>query len=1288
MKVVAGALVSAAKAIPATPSSPVQECVCHLMGDLVGIMYVPASRPLHKQILAAWAQLHPFREWLDTMTQLMLAALKGACADKTNPIDVVGPVVSLQTFRHNGPSKAAGAEVGALFDHCAAQLALTLCNAVVSTIKSSEDGTALVPVVVDACQEALSSTYYLIQNHPKSFVRRSRDAHMNGAACEHGEVEADTSDDSDAHQSGHDCDRQIQGEGRVEWLAPELHAIVGCLAATLDNSIQCLGRDASVAAGVGLASIMRIACSDASVLAQELALALNLLPEGLRLSNQVDSSLSTLSQLCSESVDLQSVLTGLSSFGKLCVIRGCLVALPKMVINVLFSVEDDLIRRTYQWSLLYDSILPTLCRECHVGVDGHYKYHAVTALFIGMQQVKASMEGKVTERAIAAASATLMTESYDPFPRRTEELILDVVWSNWEDPLVPTVKQVQGIFTLLMDVCHMSSDAGDRDAALFFEDVAVKLLKVGSHRKGKYALLKSLVARVGAQRMWELYPNLLHSILDAFEDDSICYAACTFLKAFLSALRTDLARRCPQGSHEEWLRLWMPYLLKGMLSENDHLRANANQHALELTLKIDPSCLELVVRAMLVGSGLKQSTGKDEEVNSYAASLTVVKASSPEQRVAAVIACVKLGRAMGLVGADLETVILEGSNGKQGLGVPRVLFENAVTHLEESIRIDALELVCCHSKSTALPTTLELSLLRHALPLNMRCTASSFRNKWTSVFRKFLARCRASVDKINVQKQAQERPDGKMRYGRVGKGAVATTDPKHTEKDLLVVNEFLDWLIGYLFNSVYPCAPYTRKFMAMQLLQIVLEVWPPPSGHGIGLLDSSILKGFYRPKASVTSEDRDTEEPSLSAYRLLVSPKGVDVFLGVLVDSWDVLREKAFTLLVQLPTPLPGYGTPESLVPILEWALQLMRSPRVREGDAGALILRLIFHKYTTELGWVISLHPEVSVSSQCTSPEHASVLFVHSLLDMVASEVRLAKHSGVESVCEHAFAHGPLLALRYVFLQVDYRIVRSIDGRERWRNCIARVLKEFVAVAGLAFDVVSSSTIPIDDEDVDGDDGLAPSSQILTVSCWLSMKEVALALGILTRRAPLQLVEPTEVSGVGNGVEAQSLLTFEQLTSIGEYFMNVLLRMKHRGAIEKTQIGFESLCERLLASESACLRGLPDSWQAEVFEYMRRPGQDQDDVLRRSAGIPYILKSLFRAEPGACAKQLLPKGVAMLVEMASDTIADGEDMGSGTSISAIPRVHAFNTLRALFSDTNLVRSISLLCDSRTHLLA
>ena len=91
--------------------------------------------------------------------------------------------------------------------------------------------------------------------------------------------------------------------------------------------------------------------------------------------------------------------------------------------------------------------------------------------------------------------------------------------------------------------------------------------------------------------------------------------------------------------------------------------------------------------------------------------------------------------------------------------------------------------------------------------------------------------------------------------------------------------------------------------------------------------------------------------------------------LGAAVDSWDKLRVGAFRLLSKHPAPLAGVERPEAVAALFAWALALSRSPRVRESDAAALLLRLLFRKYALDGGWTVTLTPEV-----VATPPNASV--------------------------------------------------------------------------------------------------------------------------------------------------------------------------------------------------------------------------------------------------------------------------------------------------------------------------
>lgn len=86
----------------------------------------------------------------------------------------------------------------------------------------------------------------------------------------------------------------------------------------------------------------------------------------------------------------------------------------------------------------------------------------------------------------------------------------------------------------------------------------------------------------------------------------------------------------------------------------------------------------------------------------------------------------------------------------------------------------------------------------------------------------------------------------------------------------------------------------------------------------------------------------------------------------------------------------------------------------------------------------------------------------------------------------------------------------------------------------------------------------------------------MSLLLGTIIRKIPLPTssLTPLENGDLASAVSdgsvirnSGSLLDLKQLEKIGDHFLEVLLKMKHNGAIDKTRAGFSALCHRLLCS-------------------------------------------------------------------------------------------------------------------------
>jgi thyroid adenoma-associated protein len=87
---------------------------------------------------------------------------------------------------------------------------------------------------------------------------------------------------------------------------------------------------------------------------------------------------------------------------------------------------------------------------------------------------------------------------------------------------------------------------------------------------------------------------------------------------------------------------------------------------------------------------------------------------------------------------------------------------------------------------------------------------------------------------------------------------------------------------------------------------------------------------------------------------------------------------------------------------------------------------------------------------------------------------------------------------------------------------------------------------------------------------------QVSLLFGTIIRKIPLPGCSHSNSSKNGlpdNSEETSTsteILDVEQLETMGEHFLQVLLKMKHNGAIDKTRAGLTALCNRLLCSNDS----------------------------------------------------------------------------------------------------------------------
>ncbi|PON42691.1 Armadillo-type fold containing protein [Parasponia andersonii] len=1252
----------------------------------LGILFLDNSLPLHRTLVSGLAKVRNFQPLIGACFRTLCDEHGGGkgkrfCVSRT-ALSVLGMP-----------------KLGYLVDaveECAVLIAWDVVTSLNGVVLETNGWARPSPIVMEQCQEALSCLYYLLQRFPSKF--KDFNSSCNGVRVKDSNV-----------------------------LARSLTVVLSILKSL------AFSRDCFVAAGVSFCAALQVCLNpeDLGLGIMEGIFCQTLFSSDTNFEIQFKNAIANVpyeGDICSE-------ILSFSALSRLCLIRGVLTAVPRTVLNAHFTCRRNDLKgfdghmngANSVRTILYDGILPELCNYCENPTDSHFNFHALTVMQICLQQIKTSM----------LANLTGQSGNYDPIPEDMGTRILRVIWNNLEDPLSQTVKQVHLIFDLFLDI-HSSlhwSEGSERIKS-FLLKIASDLLRLGPRCKGRYLPLASLTRRLGANTLMDMSPRLLFETIHAYIDDDICCAATSFLKCFLECLRDECwSSEGIESGYALYRGHCLPPLLYGLASGVSKLRSNLNTYALPVVLEIDVDSIFSILAFISVGP-----SGNDKllypELSSAKIELRV------EQKVAILVSLLKVSRLLALmegdidwckdskvppkeVGADTEYVGHYAFVCIKGIKV-EVLVEwlvLALTHVDESLRVDTAEFLFLNPKTSSLPSRLELTLLKEAVPLNMRSCSTAFQMKWSSLFRKFFSRVRTALER--QFKQGNWQPFDQNSECKLTSGS---EEPDNNRANELF--QFMRWLSCFLFFSCYPSAPYKRKIMAMDLILIMLNVW-------------SILPSVHE---SLSIERR------LCPYNEGITlPDSTLLLVGSVIDSWDRLRESSFRILLHFPTPLPGISDEGMVQNMIIWAKKLVCSPRVRESDAGALTLRLIFRKYVLELGWIVNTSVNFckkleleNINGLVVNSTYPVIEYIKSLIDWLDAAVEEGERD-LSEACKNSFVHGVLLALRYTFEELDFNsdaVLSSISGM---RHLLGRLLELVLRITSLALWVVSADAwyLPedidemVDDEsfllDVpdevdahtpslkDEEKGSKPlqnsrsSEQVVMVGCWLAMKEVSLLLGTITRKIPLpsntESLDPEGISSneVGFSVMTSgAMLEVKQLETIGNHFLEVLLKMKHNGAIDKTRAGFTALCNRLLCSNDPRLCQLTESWMKQLMERTVAKGQTVDDLLRRSAGIPAAFIALFLSEPEGAPKKLLPQALRWLIDVANQSLLYRVEAGSSNgdlcmsssksndlkckrspemTVSnmtskirdegVIPTVHAFNALRAAFNDTNLATDTS-----------
>ena len=483
-------------------------------------------------------------------------------------------------------------------------------------------------------------------------------------------------------------------------------------------------------------------------------------------------------------------------------------------------------------------------------------------------------------------------------------------------------------------------------------------------------------------------------------DRSTCSACVPLLRSLFeefSALTTNESESAIQT------RAWVAPLVKALSSRDAVVRANAASFALPAALGADPA-----TALVLVAETRPQADAVGEEMG------------------IALIAVLSCARKHGLLEDGAIMGRLRLSNRIKGCEtasvtsehVPVGLLSTMLQHRSMLLHHALVDVLLLDSRTSHVPDELEMSLLRDALRRSLRGGGSHSRHRYTTVVAKFIERLKLGADAARATLTIPGRLRVLRKQAKGKEQVIPSPDPAQTVYGTYRrAAGHLGWLCRLLEDSIYPGSPSHRAFLAVDSLLHMTGQMAAASGVGtaqpLGLREAC---GKPPPLgATISTDDISPCDPFPRS-----GPAAADLSTDVIAAAahpFERVRMASTSMLVALNTPatdlsaqpdaVPGLSTKEHVQPWLIWAVRLSCTPRVRDADAGARVLRTLAQLLASLRGWKLTIFPMIDAippPEGCTGSTLDG--FIDSVIAALESEASLAQ-SDILGACKRSMGQG-----------------------------------------------------------------------------------------------------------------------------------------------------------------------------------------------------------------------------------------------------------------------------------------
>ncbi|XP_072366552.1 thyroid adenoma-associated protein isoform X3 [Scyliorhinus torazame] len=842
--------------------------------------------------------------------------------------------------------------------------------------------------------------------------------------------------------------------------------------------------------------------------------------------------------------------------------------------------------------------------------------------------------------------------------------LLEYIWTHWEHPLDGVRHQSKTIFKNILKIHQKTNDGSCGMTDPFFLNMTHSFLSLEWHIKGKYTSLGCLVEYLGTEYILTVDDTVPKQVLGIMLEQSLATYASDLLEKMFESHKNELMSSSQSSNWiKQWHKTWISPFLTILCEEKPSRTTYIIEYYLPKLLKCNPDSLTCMIKELQSSDKANNIAGPFHSRGALGALMT----------------CLRAARAQGLWSTTEESAWNQ--------LIPISLIKQALVHKHEQVRLDALGLVCETHRSTEALSQQEIALTKFFLPYNLNSQTPAMRQQIVWLMRKLFTRLRDSSQVLYKQTQTVHRRKITVHEEK--------TNSQHPEVKLQQYKDFMAWVCDRLLRDLFPGASFPRKFIVLNLLGVIAEVFENLEGQTYRVVQMTDI----------------------------LQPAYVDALLGCLNSTFEELKLLAYDLLKKLPAPILGLQDSEKLQTLLQTALDLSTSTKPYDCITASYLLALLvqqegllpaLHALKQQAGYLSKVHEKESADKEMLETNILEV--IKFLLNCLLDEIRQAERSLV-----HMAASNPLYGRVHCIIGALQQLsLKSVSNIAEWKETVAGLILMAFHLSAVVSPICQSSSpeglIPMDTdletaEDLqkilneirprDTNDYFAqakllktdkdrefskntyehckPSetlsvamtdqtgqscqvtAQMVLVCCWRSMKEISLLLGLLCQNLPLQSTPDSK----------DGLLMFHQVREIGEYFKCQLLQSRHRGAFELAYVGFVKLTEMLTSCNNRDLQKLPQQWLEEVLlEVKSSSPVSKLCATRRSAGIPFYIQALVSSEPRGSNLGLLKLTMKELISLALPLAMCQDEHAT------IPQVHALNILRALFRDTRLGENV------------